>query len=315
VERAAALTRQLLAFSRRQVLAPSPIAINEVVADAERMLRRVIGEDVTLDTRLDEYAGDVVADRGQLEQVLMNLVVNARDAMPNGGRIVIETRCGGRGQVAISVTDDGHGMDEVTRARAFEPFFTTKELGKGTGLGLSTVYGITRQSGGDVAITSAPALGTTVTVTLPMQYRIEERIAAATAGTTGDPGLIEGVGDTILLVEDEPGVRAVAKKILGRLGYRVVEAANGADALFLWTIHRSRVKLVLTDAVMPLMGGRELAERLREVGADVPVLFMSGYADGERGGEVPAGAPLIGKPFSAETLRERVGALLRERRG
>jgi PAS domain S-box-containing protein len=315
VERAAALTRQLLAFSRRQVLAPSPIAINEVVADAERMLRRVIGEDVTLDTRLDEYAGDVVADRGQLEQVLMNLVVNARDAMPNGGRIVIETRCGGRGQVAISVTDDGHGMDEVTRARAFEPFFTTKELGKGTGLGLSTVYGITRQSGGDVAITSAPAMGTTVTVTLPMQYRIEERSAAATAGTTGDPELIEGVGDTILLVEDEPGVRAVAKKILGRLGYRVVEAANGADALFLWTIHRSRVKLVLTDAVMPLMGGRELAERLREVGADVPVLFMSGYADGERGGEVPAGAPLIGKPFSAETLRERVGALLRERRG
>ncbi len=313
VERAAALTRQLLAFSRRQVLAPAPISINEVVADAERMLRRLIGEDVTLETSLDEQAGDVVADRGQLEQVLMNLVVNARDAMPDGGRIVISTQRDGTGRVALAVHDNGSGMDEATRARAFEPFFTTKELGKGTGLGLSTVYGIAQQSGGDVTIESELLRGTTVTVTIPLLLTAEEKARTPLSAPVIDAMRGAPSGDTILLVEDEPGVRAVARKILVRLGYRVIEASNGADALFLWSMHRARVRLVLTDAVMPLMGGRELAERLREVGADIPILFMSGYADGERGGAIPAGVELISKPFTADVLRDRIGGLLSER--
>jgi two-component system cell cycle sensor histidine kinase/response regulator CckA len=312
VDRAAALTRQLLAFSRRQVLAPSPVSINEVVLDAERMLRRVIGEDVTLETRLDEHAGNVVADRGQLEQVLMNLVVNARDAMPNGGRVVIATQRDSAIQTSLSVRDEGIGMDAATQARVFEPFFTTKELGKGTGLGLSTVYGIAQQSGGDVSLRSSPGNGTTVTVTLPttdaagIRSMIDE---AATAAATS-----EETGETILLVEDEVAVRTVSRRILQRLGYHVIEAANGADALFLWSMHHARVQLVLTDAVMPVMGGRELSERLREVGASVPILFMSGYADGERGGEIPPGAELIGKPFSAEVLGARVHHLLQAAR-
>jgi PAS domain S-box-containing protein len=313
VGRAATLTRQLLAFSRRQVLAPGAISINEVVLDAERMLRRVIGEDVVLETRLDELAGDVVADRGQLEQVLMNLVVNSRDAMPAGGLVVISTRRDGDDSVALAVTDTGTGMDAATQARAFEPFFTTKELGKGTGLGLSTVYGIAQQSGGDVGIRTAPGAGTTVTITLPRQE--PSRVAAQEPidGPAGVAGEGRAHGETILLVEDEAPVRAVARKILLRLGYQVIEAANGADALFLWSMHRARVRMVLTDAVMPLMGGRELAERLGEVGADIPVLFMSGYADGERGGEIPVGAELLGKPFSADALGARVAHMLSRR--
>jgi two-component system cell cycle sensor histidine kinase/response regulator CckA len=313
VGRAATLTRQLLAFSRRQVLAPGAISLNEVVLDAERMLRRVIGEDVVLETRLDELAGDVVADRGQLEQVLMNLVVNSRDAMPAGGLVVISTRRDGDDSVALAVTDTGTGMDAATQARAFEPFFTTKELGKGTGLGLSTVYGIAQQSGGDVGIRTAPGAGTTVTITLPRQE--PSRVAAQEPidGPAGVAGEGRAHGETILLVEDEAPVRAVARKILLRLGYQVIEAANGADALFLWSMHRARVRMVLTDAVMPLMGGRELAERLGEVGADIPVLFMSGYADGERGGEIPVGAELLGKPFSADALGARVAHMLSRR--
>ena len=314
VDRAAALTRQLLAFSRRQVLAPAPVAINDVVVDAERMLRRVIGEDVVLQTQLDERAGDVVADRGQLEQVLMNLVVNARDAMPTGGLVVISTQLDDEGHVALAVSDTGSGMTAATQARAFEPFFTTKEPGKGTGLGLSTVYGIAQQSGGDVSIRSALGAGTTVTLTLPHCPALAHAADAPPIGDVLEP-TGAAAGETILLVEDEAPVRAVARKILVRLGYRVIEAANGADALFLWSMHRARVQLVLTDAVMPLMGGRELVERLREVGADVPVLFMSGYADGERGGEVPAGSELLGKPFTAEALGARVAQLLARQPG
>jgi two-component system cell cycle sensor histidine kinase/response regulator CckA len=310
VERAAALTRQLLAFSRHQVLAPAAVSINDVVHDAERMLRRVIGEDVVLETRLDALAGDVVADRGQLEQVLMNLVVNARDAMPDGGLVVISTERDRAGNVTLAVADTGAGMDVETAARAFEPFFTTKELGKGTGLGLSTVYGIAQQSGGDVGIRSAPGAGTTVTVTLPHATSSPLAPAQADGAVAGSPDEGPGGGGTILLVEDEPPVRAVARRILARLGYQVIEAANGADALYLWSLHRARIRLVLTDAVMPLMGGRELAERLEEVGADIPVLYMSGYADGERGGAIPAGAELIGKPFTAEALGARVALLL-----
>jgi two-component system cell cycle sensor histidine kinase/response regulator CckA len=313
VDRAAALTRQLLAFSRRQVLAPGAVSINDIVLDAERMLRRVIGEDVVLETQLDELAGEVIADRGQLEQVLMNLVVNSRDAMPDGGLVVISTQRARDGKVALAVSDTGTGMVSETMARAFEPFFTTKELGKGTGLGLSTVYGIAQQSGGDVSIRSAPGAGTTVTVSLPQFSGRTDASEHSESGAGEMAGESTGHGETILLVEDEPPVRAVARRILARLGYQVIEAANGADALFLWSLHRARIRLVLTDAVMPLMGGRELVERLREVGADIPVLYMSGYADGERGGELPASAELLGKPFSAADLGARVAHLLSRR--
>jgi CheY-like chemotaxis protein len=208
------------------------------------------------------------------------------------------------------VSDTGTGMVSGTMARAFEPFFTTKELGKGTGLGLSTVYGIAQQSGGDVSIRSAPGAGTTVTVTLPNFSGRTDAAEYSESGAAGMAGESAGRGETILLVEDEPPVRAVARRILVRLGYQVIEAANGADALFLWSSHRARIRLVLTDAVMPLMGGRELVERLREVGADIPVLYMSGYADGERGGELPASAELLAKPFSAADLGARVAHLL-----
>jgi CheY-like chemotaxis protein len=172
------------------------------------------------------------------------------------------------------------------------------------------VYGIAQQSGGNVGIRSAPGAGTTVTVTLPHAIGSPSGPAQAGGGAAGSAGEGTGGGETILLVEDEPPVRAVARRILARLGYQVIEAANGADALYLWSLHRARIRLVLTDAVMPLMGGRELAERLEEVGADIPVLYMSGYADGERGGAIPAGAELIGKPFTAEALGARVALLL-----
>jgi len=309
VERAAALTRQLLAFSRRQVLAPVPLSLNQLVGHAERMLRRVIGEDVTLETRLDERVGQVVADQGQLEQVLMNLVVNARDAMPEGGHVVIATSREPDDQVALSVSDTGIGMDPDIQSRAFEPFFTTKEPGKGTGLGLSTVYGIAQQSGGDVGIRSFPGTGTTVTLRLP-HHRSPAAATEVPAMAPVPAGSGGGRGETILLVEDESAVRTVVTRILSRAGFQVLGAGHGGEALDHWAAHQDQIALVLTDAVMPVMGGLELSTRLRESGASVPVLFMSGYADGERGGEIPAGADLIGKPFSADALVQRVASLL-----
>jgi two-component system cell cycle sensor histidine kinase/response regulator CckA len=297
VERAAALTRQLLTFSRRQVLSPDCLSLNDVVSVAERMLRRVIGEDVVLETQFDARAGEVFADRGQLEQVLMNLVVNARDAMPDGGRVVIATH-----------HIRGSGMDAETQARAFEPFFTTKALGLGTGLGLSTVYGIAQQADGQVSIRSVPAEGTTITLTLPT-IRSRGVVASGAPPDCAAAAASEQRG-LILLVEDEAAVRAVAKRILTRVGFDVLEARDGTDALVLWAQHRERIRLVLTDAVMPVMGGRELVERLKADGLTAPVLFMSGYADGNRGGDVPGGSALIGKPFSADALIERVAGML-----
>jgi signal transduction histidine kinase/CheY-like chemotaxis protein len=310
VERAASLTTQLLAFSRQQVIAPTSLSVNEIVSDSQRMLRRLIGVDVALETRLGEGVGEVVADRGQLEQVLMNLVVNARDAMPDGGRVVISTCRGGEDTVVLSVSDTGTGMDADTLARAFEPFFTTKPLGKGTGLGLSTVYGIAQQSGGDVAIRSEPGSGTTVTMSLPASRPLKAGLTLRPGEAGHQPADPPPEGITILLVEDEPGVRSVVRRILTRFGYRVLEAENGADALSIWMIHRARVRLVLSDAFMPVMGGSEFAQRLRAAGAEVPLLFMSGYPDGERGGGVPQGAELIRKPFTAEQLRDRLEHLL-----
>jgi PAS domain S-box-containing protein len=312
VARAATLTRQLLAFSRRQVLVPRAVSLNEVVSSAERMLARVIGADVMLETSLDPNAGYVMADPGQLEQVLMNLVVNARDATPEGGVILISTARRAPERVLLTVTDTGTGMDEATLAHACEPFFTTKAPGKGTGLGLSTVYGIVQQSGGEVSIWSQLGRGTTVTVTLPAESQPSTGSAPARDAEQGDgedqPPVT--LTSTVLVVEDEPAVRTVTKKILERSGYRVLVAANGADALLLWSKHRDTIDVVLTDVVMPVMGGRELAERLTAAGACTPILFMSGYTDAERGGAITPGAPLLQKPFSAAALQQGLAAML-----
>jgi PAS domain S-box-containing protein len=312
VARAATLTRQLLAFSRRQVLVPRAVSLNEVVSSAERMLARVIGADVMLETSLDPNAGYVMADPGQLEQVLMNLVVNARDATPEGGVILISTARRAPERVLLTVTDTGTGMDEATLAHACEPFFTTKAPGKGTGLGLSTVYGIVQQSGGEVSIWSQLGRGTTVTVTLPAESEPRTGPALARDAEQGDGDGQPPVAltSTVLVVEDEPAVRTVTKKILERSGYRVLVAANGADALLLWSKHRDTIDVVLTDVVMPVMGGRELAERLTAAGACTPILFMSGYTDAERGGAITPGAPLLQKPFSAAALQQGLAAML-----
>ena len=271
-DRAAALTRQLLAFSRRQVLQPRVLSLNASVAELDSMLRRLLGADVALETGLDADLGYVLADPGQLEQVLVNLVVNARDAMPTGGRVRIDTAnlqlqaaddARGNGvrpgaYVTLSISDTGVGMDVPTQARIFEPFFTTKAPGKGTGLGLSTVYGIVEQSGGHIAVESAPGQGATFTIFLPRYL-----------GSNG-PGIVQhdrhtlpNGTETLLLVEDEAAVRGSVRRLLERQGYTVVEARHGADALKIVDAGVQPIDLVLTDLVMPEMGGRELVERLR----------------------------------------------------
>ena len=273
-DRAVALTRQLLAFSRRQMLQPVVLSLNEVVTDLEKILVRVIGEDVHLLTKLDPALGQVRADAGQIEQVIMNLVINARDALPEGGKVTVETAnveldeeyC--RRHVAarpghfvmISVSDDGCGMDEETRSRIFEPFFTTKERGKGTGLGLSTAYGIVKQSGGFIWVYSEPGQGTTFKIYLP---RIEEAISRHAPTSTWSQALVGT--ETILLVEDEDAVRTLTGRILGQCGYRVLAAGNAAEALSLSERHEGPIDLMLTDVVMPQIerprAGRALGGR------------------------------------------------------
>jgi PAS domain S-box-containing protein len=315
--RAARLTTQLLAFSRKQVLQPRVLDMNLVVGEAERMLRRVLPVDVALLAALDPAVGCVRADPGQLEQVLMNLVVNARDAMPSGGAIVIETAAldldapdatrapglpPGR-WIVLRVRDTGVGMDAATRARIFEPFFTTKEAGKGTGLGLSTVYGIVEQSGGMVQVDSTPGEGSVFHVYLP---RAEEELSP-----DGDEPAITlpGGHETVLLAEDEAGVRASVRRILEKHGYEVHEASNGVQALRVRDELEGKLDLLLTDVVMPEMGGFELASRLRARHPGLKVLLMSGYPDGA-GFAPPLGAAFLGKPFTAESLVRRVRELL-----
>ncbi|MBI3205874.1 MAG: PAS domain S-box protein [Myxococcales bacterium] len=325
-ERAAALTRQLLAFSRRQVLDLRVLDPNQIAADLERMLGRLIGEDVTLRLELDPKVGYVRADRGQLEQVLMNLVVNARDAMPSGGELVIATAAVEAGAallatypelasgswVRLSVRDSGEGMPPEVLARIFEPFFTTKEQGKGTGLGLSTVYGIVRQSGGHVRVESQPGQGSRFDVYLP---RLGEAERAASVHPPA-PGPAAG-SETILLVEDEAAVRDLAARMLRRSGYRVLTAAHGGEALLICEKHPGPIHLLLSDVVMPEMGGRELAERVAQLRPGVRVLFMSGYSDDDvaRRGVGGQFAAVVAKPFDVATLTRAVRALLDDARG
>jgi len=324
--RAVGLVRQLLAFSRKQILEPRMIDLNQIVNGIENMLRRLLGEDIQLEVVLAEKLGSVLADAGQVEQVLMNLVVNARDAMPRGGSLIIETsnvevaETRGTlrpGQVkpgsyaTFTVADSGAGMDEATLARAFEPFFTTKGLGKGTGLGLSTVYGIVKQSEGEVQVRSKPGVGTAFTVYLP---RRDARISIIPAPrlTAADTGR-----ETVLVVEDEDGLRALVQRILINAGYTVLVAQNGADALALFDQRQGKVDLLLTDVVMPQMSGYQLAERLARSKPTLKVLYMSGYTDEiiDRHGVLKDGVRLIGKPFTAADMSRKVRVVLDENRG
>jgi two-component system, cell cycle sensor histidine kinase and response regulator CckA len=316
-ERAAALTRQLLAFSRRQVLEPVVLSINELITNFEKMLGRLIGEDVNLVTRLEPSLGNVLADAGQIEQVIANLVVNARDAMPQGGKLTIETANADLDEayaqrhatvrpgryVMVAVSDTGTGMDAETQAHIFEPFFTTKEKGKGTGLGLSTAYGIVKQSGGSIWVYSEPGKGTTFKVYLP---RVEE---AAPAAPPRSSDSLPALGtETILIVEDEPAVRSLSRQVLERSGYHVLEAGDGESALELVRAHPEPIHLLLTDLVMPDMGGTELASRLQDKHPAIRVLFMSGYTDDGvvRNGMLGSGRAFLQKPFTPAMLVRKI---------
>ena len=317
---AAALTRQLLAFSRQQVVEPRVVSLNTVVEGLQKILRRVIGEDIELTTTLAPDLGAVRADVGQLEQVLMNLAVNARDAMPTGGRLTVETAnvehdpdyarereaAAVRQFAMLAVSDTGCGMDEATKARIFEPFFTTKEPGKGTGLGLATVYGIVKQAGGFIWVYSEPGQGTSFKIYLPEVDATAERTTAV-AGARAPRGT-----ETVLLVEDAAAVRAVTKQVLERQGYVVLEAPDGEAALRLAQQHRGPIHLLLTDVVLPRVSGRELAERLTQVRPDMKVLYASGYTDDSvvRHGILELGTAYLQKPFSPESLARKVRNVL-----
>jgi two-component system, cell cycle sensor histidine kinase and response regulator CckA len=316
--RAVELTRQLLAFSRQQVLQPKVVDLAQVVDGMKKMLGRLLGADVELTTIGASELGMVIVDPGQMEQVIMNLAVNARDAMPQGGHLTIETsdvvldeayaaeHVGVKPgpHVMLAVSDDGVGMDRATQARMFEPFFTTKEAGKGTGLGLATVFGIVRQSGGTVWVYSEPGQGTSFKLYFP---RAEGQVASSVSVPLLDPGKLRG-SETILLVEDEALVRPLACAILRKYGYHVLEAQSGGDALLLCEQHKATIHLLLTDVVMPRMSGRQLAERLLTVRPGMAVLYMSGYTDDSvvRHGILDSTVAFVQKPITPEALARKV---------
>jgi PAS domain S-box-containing protein len=311
---AAELTKQLLMFSRQQVIEARPVEVDAIVRSTEKMLGRLIGEDVQLATTLGARGAQINIEPHQLEQVIMNLGINARDAMPDGGKLSIETSVvdltGDTGwdvspgtYVLLAVVDTGIGMDAATQERVFEPFFTTKEAGKGTGLGLSTTYGVVKQSGGTINVYSEPGMGTVFRIYLPVATGTKEAARGRESGTTHAVGT-----ETILLVEDSHQVREVARRILARNGYTIVVASAPAEAMEI--IHRPgvRIDLLLTDLVMPQMSGRELADRFAEVHPQAPVLFMSGYTDDAalRNGIASAGRPYLQKPFTPDGLAKKV---------
>jgi two-component system, cell cycle sensor histidine kinase and response regulator CckA len=323
-ERAAGLTKQLLAFSRQQVLEPRVLNLNDVIVNIEKLLRRVIGEDVELSIELDRDVRPVRIDPGQMEQVLMNLAVNARDAMPTGGRLTVRTEFSPLAQphqlqdavldkgeyVLVTVSDTGSGIPPEIAARIFEPFFTTKEPGKGTGLGLSTVYGIVKQSGGAVFVNSEQNSGTEFGMYFPC---VDAPIETAAPAHAHVPVSVRGT-ETVLVVDDEAGIRDLVRKALERHGYRVLSAANGADALSLVGAYTAPIHLVITDVVMPQMGGREMAARLASMGITVPVLFVSGYLDLSHLEifALPAEQAHLTKPFTPTVLMRNVRELLDE---
>jgi two-component system cell cycle sensor histidine kinase/response regulator CckA len=314
--RAAALARRLLAFGRRQIIQPQVINLNDLVREMQVLLRRVIGEQIELSISLSPDLGNVKADPGQIEQVILNLVVNARDAMPEGGRLALSTAnveceqegvgpeaetCRGR-SVLLAVEDTGCGMDEATRQRIFEPYFTTKPLGRGAGLGLATVHGIVRQHGGVIRVESAPGQGTAFRVYLP---RVDEPVFQPREGrAAGLPGGLE----TILLVEDEAGVRRLVRRSLEQLGYRVLEAGEPLAGLALCERTAGPIDLLVTDVIMPQMSGRQLAQQVRARRPAVKVLYLSGYDDEKiaRAGVLEPGLHFLAKPFTLEALARKV---------
>ncbi len=321
-ERAAELTRQLLAFSRQQVMQPRRVDLSLVVGGTEKMLRRLIGEDVDLKFVLASDLGKVLVDPGQVEQVVMNLVVNARDAMPNGGKLTIETgnvlldgdyACEHIGtspgpHVMLAVSDNGSGMDAATQARIFDPFFTTKDVGKGTGLGLSTVFGIVKQSGGSIWVYSEVGMGTTFKIYLP--HRHDE--PADKAPAPEPPPVSRNGSETILLVEDDEDVRELVRTILTRQGYQVLDARTGEEALGVLERHPGAVHLMVTDVVMPKMSGREVAERVQALRPSVRVLYMSGYTDHSviHHGVLEAGVAFLQKPITPANLMQKIREVL-----
>jgi nitrogen-specific signal transduction histidine kinase len=319
-DRATTLTRQLLAFSRKQLLELKVVDVNAIVHDMERLLRPLIGENVEFVTNLAPDAAHTRADAGQLEQVLMNLVVNAKDAMPGGGKITVQTQNivvdethrgaqtfirPGR-YVMLSVSDNGMGMDKETQSRIFEPFFTTKEKGKGTGLGLSTVYGIVKQSGGYVMVQSEERRGTTFQIYLPRVDGVAEKHAAPVAHAA------LGGTETVLLVEDEESVRQLVRETLDAKGYTVLEAENGEAGVAAAAQHDGPIALVITDVVMPGMGGRELVKNLVQTRPETKVLYLSGYTEDAilSEGTIENGAAFLQKPFTLQNLSRKVREVL-----
>jgi nitrogen-specific signal transduction histidine kinase len=318
-ERAASLTRQLLAFSRKQMLRPQSISLNRVISGTEPMLSRLIGEHISLRLALDPGVRMVKADPGQIEQVILNLAVNARDAMPRGGRLTIETReveldemnaqhhgvAKPGSYVLLAVTDTGQGMDKETLSHLFEPFFTTKHMGRGTGLGLSTVYGIVRQSGGYISAYSEPGMGSTFEIHFPVLKEVLDHASPETelASSSGT--------ETILLVEDDASLRKMVHEALSRYGYRILEAGDGDEALTVARSYAGPVHLLLTDLVMPGMNGKELARRLRRARPGLKCLFVSGYAQSDVfRPRITRSADFLQKPFTAETLARKVRQVL-----
>jgi PAS domain S-box-containing protein len=320
-QRAASLTNQLLAFSRKQVLTPVALNLNTLVADMDKMLRRLIGEDIELTTSLDPALQPAKVDPGQVQQVLMNLVVNARDAMPNGGKLTIKTanvdfdasyaverpELQPGSYVLVAVSDTGCGMDEATKARIFEPFFTTREPGMGTGLGLATVYGIIKQSGGYIYVNSQPGRGSTFRIYFPRAGQ-----ETSQPGQDSAPHEIKQNAATVLVVEDEDAVRAMAARVLQRNGHAVLQARHGEEALQLSAAHTGPIDLLLTDVVMPQMSGCQLAQRMAPIRPAMKVLYMSGYTDEAivRHGLLSHEVDFLQKPFTGDILAKRVGELL-----
>jgi len=318
-DRAASLTQQLLAFSRKQVLQPRMLDLNETVADMQKMLTRVIGEDIELVAKLSASPMMVRADPGQLEQVLMNLAVNARDAMPHGGKIMMETSRvdispeGGRdldlpagGYVMLKVTDTGHGMDSATLSHVFEPFFTTKPMGKGTGLGLATVYGIVKQSGGSIQVESDTGQGTGFRVYLPAV----DGPSGVKAERTGQKA--EGGSETILIAEDEPDLRELTRIFLEGYGYRVLEASSADEAIKVAQAWTQPIHLLLTDVIMPGMSGRQLADKILSKRPETKIVYMTGYTDDMvvQHRVLEPGVQLLQKPFTKVELAQKVRATL-----
>lgn len=322
-ERAASLTKQLLAFSRKQVIEPRILDLNTTIRESVPMLQRLIGEDIVLETHLDDSLGQVMADPDQIHQVIMNLVVNARDAMPDGGKLDFETTnvdLGAENSAAIhpdampgryilmTLTDAGHGMDETTRQQIFEPFFTTKEVGKGTGLGLATVYGIIRQNGGWIDVWSEVGVGTSFKLFLP---RID---ACPPPERNGISVPTKGGVETILVVEDQQAVRSFIKAALKQYGYHVIEASGGEEAIAVVKQHSGPIHLLLADVVLPGMNGKELSDKLRALRPKLKVLFTSGYTSDviAHRGVLDYGVAYIPKPFNPDKLAAKVREVLTE---